>query len=86
MSIRSVLAAIREDCRTDYLFDTKIAANAVGWHPNKFGFWWFKTKRMLIQLYLAQPGELAAELAALIAEAEMLRSEMKIASNRKKGA
>jgi len=59
--------------RADYLFDTKTAAVAVGCHPNKFGDWWRRTEGKLIDLYIACPGELAAELAAMIARAEAKR-------------
>jgi hypothetical protein len=69
------LAAITEDRRASYLFDTKTAAEAVGCVPTKFNDWWQRSRRKLIDLYLAQPGELAAELATLIAEAEMLRQQ-----------
>jgi hypothetical protein len=74
MSIARAIAAITEDRRCDYLFHTKSAAAAVGCHPNKFSDWWFRTRAKLIELHLDQPGQLAAELAALIAAAEDLRS------------
>lgn len=73
-AIHRAIAAITEDRRADYLFDTKVAAEAVGCHANKFGDWWFRSKRKLIELYLVQPGQLAAEFAALIAEAEAERA------------
>jgi hypothetical protein len=67
------IATIREDRRADYLFDTKIAADAVGCVPNKFGDWWFRSRSKLIDLFAAQPGATAAELAAICAEgAELL--------------
>jgi hypothetical protein len=59
--------SITEDQRADWLFETKGAAEAVGCHPRKFGDWWERTKRKLIELSIAQPGQTAAELAALIA-------------------
>ena len=72
-SIERAIASITEDRRASYLFDTKAAAEAVGCHPNKFADWWTHTHHKLLSLYLAQPGELAAELAALIALAEAVR-------------
>ena len=72
-SIETALASITEDRRADYLFNTKVAAEAVGCHPRKFNDWWARTKGKLIDLYQAQPGELAAELAAVIAHAEARR-------------
>jgi hypothetical protein len=73
VSIAHAVSAIREDRRADYLFHTKSAADALNIHPNKFGDWWFRTREKLIDLYVACPGELAAELAALIAMAEAER-------------
>jgi hypothetical protein len=74
-TIQSVLAALTEDRRANYLFQTKIAADAVGCHPRKFPDWWYRTKPKLTELYIAQPGELAAELAVLIAEAEAVKQQ-----------
>lgn len=72
-SIEQAVRSITEDRRADYLFDTKTASAAVQCHPNKFNDWWQRTNRKLIELYIAQPGQLAAELAALIALAEAER-------------
>jgi hypothetical protein len=71
--VERAIASITEDRRASYLFSTKTAADAVGCHPNKFNDWWQRTRSKLIDLYVAQPGELAAELAALIAMAEAER-------------
>lgn len=71
--IERVLRSVTEDRRADWLFDTKRASDAVGCHPRKFGDWWFRTQRKLIELYMVQPGQLAAELAAMIAKAESER-------------
>ena len=71
--IQRKVAAITEDRRASYLFNTKTASDAVGCHPNKFNDWWSRSKSKLIELYIAQPGETAAELAALIALAEAER-------------
>jgi hypothetical protein len=71
--IDRAVAAITEDRRASYLFSTKQAAMAVGCHPNKFMDWWGRTQRKLIALYLAQPGETAAELMAIVATAEAQR-------------
>jgi len=68
MSIERAIASIREDRRADYLFDTKIASEAVGCEATKYGDWWYRTRRKLICLAAVQPGELAAELALIIAE------------------
>lgn len=67
--IQRRIASITEDRRADYLFDTKAAAAALGVHPNKFSDWWFRTRGKLIELYQAQPGQTAAELAVILAEA-----------------
>lgn len=71
--IERQIRSITEDRRAGYLFATKTAAAAVGCHPNKFGDWWARTQSKLIALYQACPGELAAELAAMIALAEAQR-------------
>lgn len=67
------LAEITEDRRADYLFDTKQAAEAVGCHPNKFGDWYYRTKRKLEALAVAQPGPAAAEFLGIIVNAEAIR-------------
>jgi len=74
---RHVDAARRIDAarRADWLFDTKAAADAVGCHPRKFGDWWHRTQAKLIELYIAQPGQLAAEVAAIFARAEAERQK-----------
>lgn len=71
--IEQAVRSVTEDRRASYLFDTKTAAEAVGCHPRKFNDWWQRSRSKLIDLYIAQPGELAAELAALIAMAEVER-------------
>jgi len=72
-TIERTLAQITEDRRATYLFHTKTAADAVGCHPNKFNDWWQRSRSKLIELYKAQPGEFAAELAAMIAQGEAER-------------
>ncbi|MGB7156679.1 MAG: hypothetical protein WBD40_01355 [Tepidisphaeraceae bacterium] len=72
-AIEQKVRSITEDRRGDWLFDTKLASDAVGCHPRKFGDWWGRTTSKLIELYIAQPGQLAAELAVLIARAEAER-------------
>lgn len=72
-SIDQKIGSIREDRRADYLFDTQVAADAVGCHPNKFSDWWYRTRGKLTDLFVAQPGETAAELAALIAQGQAER-------------
>ena len=71
--IEQAVASITDDRRSDYLFDTKSASEALGCPPTKFGDWWYRTRRKLIELYQAQPGELAAELLGIIALAEAER-------------
>lgn len=71
--VGSTLDAVTEDRRSDYLFHTPTAADAVGCCPNKFGDWWYRTRRKLRELAIRQPGELAAEMAALFAHAEAER-------------
>jgi hypothetical protein len=77
VSIQRVLASLTEERRASYLFDTKTASAAVGCVPNKFADWWQRTRGKLIDLYLEQPGELAAEFAVIIAEAESRRQKRK---------
>lgn len=79
MTIEARVASITEDRRASYLFNTKAAAEAVGCHPNKFNDWWRRTVDKLIELYIAQPGQLAAELASLIALAEAERQRREAA-------
>ena len=66
-AIVSAIGAIRDDRRAGYLFNTKTAADAVRCHHNKFHERWYRTRDWLIELGTAQPGELAAELAAIMA-------------------
>lgn len=66
--IERALASIREDRRADYLWPTKTAAEAVGCVPNKFNDWWQRTESKLLALFVACPGETAAELAAICAK------------------
>jgi phosphoribosylcarboxyaminoimidazole (NCAIR) mutase len=72
--IARAIDAIREDRRADYLWDTDVVSKALHVHPNKFSDWWYRTRDKLIDLMIAQPGQTAAELAALIASAEAERS------------
>ena len=72
-TIERAIALIKEDRRADYLFHTKTAAEAVGCHPRKFNDWYQRNKAKLIELIIAQPGESAAELAVLFAQAECER-------------
>jgi len=71
--IGQAVDAIREDRRSNYLFPTKTASEAVGCHPNKFHDWWYRNRDKLIELGAVHPGELAAELAAIVALAIDLR-------------
>lgn len=73
-SIEQLASSITDDRRATYLFDTKAASDAVGCHPNKFNDWWQRTNSKLLELYISQPGQLAAEIAALFARAEAERS------------
>lgn len=77
MTIDRKLRSITEDRRADYCFDTKTASEAVGCVPNKFGDWWRRTRGKLVQLHQAQPAALAAEYAALVADAERERERRK---------
>lgn len=74
-AIERTIASIREDRRADYLFDTKAASDAVGCHPNKFSDWWYRTRGKLLDLYASQPGEVAAEMLAIIAQGEVERQK-----------
>ena len=83
-TIERVIAQITEDRRAPYLFHTKTAADAVGCHPNKFNDWYQRTKAKWIELYISQPGETCAEMAAMIAlgEAERQRRAKQQEANR----
>lgn len=72
-TIDGALASIREDRRSDYLWNTRTAAEAVGVHPNKFHAWWYRTRGKLEALAEADPGNTAAELLAVIVAAESNR-------------
>jgi hypothetical protein len=74
-SIEQKIRSITEDRRADYLFDTKIAAEATGMVPNKFGTWWRRNRDKLIDLYQAQPAQVAAEFLAIIAQGEQRKGE-----------
>jgi hypothetical protein len=77
VSIERSIASIREDRRADYLWDTKVAADAVNLHVNKFSAWWYANRAKLIELAIADPGNTAAELLAVIATAESQRQRRK---------
>lgn len=66
-------ALVKEDRRADYAFNTESAADAVECYPRKFGEWWYRTRRKLVALYIAQPGQFASEFAGIIALAEQER-------------
>lgn len=67
-SIDRRIGSIREDHRADYLFNTKVVANHLRCHPNKFHARWYRTRAWLMELVIAQPGETSAELCAIIAQ------------------
>lgn len=71
--IERAIASIREDHRADYLWDTDVAAQALGIHPNRFHDWWYRTREKLIALSVADPGHTAVELLGVIASAEATR-------------
>ena len=48
--------------------------------PDKFNDWWQRTRGKWIELIIAQPGESAAELAAMFAQAEAERQRRAIAA------
>jgi len=73
--VQGALASLTRKSRADYLYDTKVAAEAVGCIPTKFGEWWYRTERKLKELYKAQPGQFTASIAVLLAEAESERQE-----------
>lgn len=64
------LAELRDGRRAPYLWNTNLAAAAVGCSSSKFGDWALRTKRKFIELYLAQPAETTMEFLSWIAEAE----------------
>lgn len=72
-SIEHSIRSITEDQRAGYLFQTKLAAQATGMVPNKFGDWWRRTQGKLIDLGQVQPAELATELAMILAIVERER-------------
>lgn len=72
-SIDRFVGSITEDRRASYLFSTKTASEAVGCHPRKFNDWWARTRAKLIELQIAQPGELLGEIAGMAASAEAER-------------
>ena len=75
LRIEARVASVRDDhqARTDYLFQTKRSARALDVSNNKFGDWWRRTRHKLTELYIDQPGPMAAEMMAVIAEAEAER-------------
>lgn len=77
-SIEQFIGSITEDRRSDYLFHTKTAADAVGCHPNKYGDWWRRTREKLVALSVAMPAETAAELAALLAQGAAERERRRL--------
>jgi hypothetical protein len=71
--IERAIASIREDRRSDYMWDTAEAANVLSVHPNKFHAWWYRTREKLIELFIADPGNTATELLSIIAAGEAER-------------
>jgi hypothetical protein len=69
MSVERVIASITEDRRTDYLWETKLAAPVAGMVPNKFKDWWMRNREKLEALARRFPAETAAELALILARA-----------------
>jgi hypothetical protein len=63
------LAAVTEDRRASYLFDTKAASEAVRCVPNKFGDWWSRTEWKLTELAKRDPAAVAAHFAMILARA-----------------
>lgn len=84
--VQQAVAALRESKRAAYLFDTKIAAETVGLGDNKFSEWWGRTREKLKALALTQPGQLAAEVAVIFAEAEMDREAIESRGPQKQSA
>lgn len=74
-AILNRIAALKEGRRSAYLWNTKIASAALGCGENKLGEWVYRTKRKIMDLYKAQPGETVCEFATWIAEAEAERKE-----------
>jgi hypothetical protein len=75
VQIERAIASIREDRRSDYLWNTDVAADALGIHPNRFHDWWYRTREKLVALCAADPGSTAAEMLAIIALAESQRTK-----------
>jgi hypothetical protein len=71
--IARAVAAVREDQRADYLYDTKKVSAGLNMHPNKFNQRWYRTRDWLIELYMLDPGATAAELLAIVAMGEAER-------------
>ena len=74
-AIQALIAAVREERRADYLMDTKVSAQALGIEPGRYGEWWYRTREKLVVLCIVQPGQVAAEMLAIIAEAEDRRQK-----------
>ena len=84
--VEQAINSLTDGRRATWLWDTKLAASAVGCVPNKFGDWWGRTEDKLIELFVAMPGETAAELAALFAKAEMVRQQRQAEAAGKRSA
>jgi hypothetical protein len=76
--IERFVGSVTEDRRTDYLFPTKAAADAVGCHPNKYGDWWRRTREKLTALAVAMPAETAAELMGVLAQGAAERERRRL--------
>lgn len=68
-AIRVALKSLTKDRRSEYLWDTKEAAKALGVHENKLGDWVYRTRQKIKDLYRAQPGETAIQINVWLAEA-----------------
>lgn len=84
--VQEAVAALRESKRAAYLFETKIAAEAVGLGDNKFSEWWLRTREKLKALAMVQPGQLSAEFMSVFVDAEIEREEIESKQRLKRSA
>jgi hypothetical protein len=68
------IATAMEGKRASYTWPTKEAARVLNMHVNKVNQWWGANRDKLIELYVAMPGETAAEFLMIIAAGERERA------------
>lgn len=82
--VHEAIELLRSSKRAAYMFDTKVVAEASGLGETRFGQWWDRTRDRLKVIAMVQPGQLAAEMIAILVEAEADREVIEARQSPKK--